>query len=284
MVGKTFANDINEMEVSLAIEQLLIGPDGASWTEARIDPASPPSNFVNLGAVVEDTASLTVTRDKFQLDTGIPRVRQFEVVTGLEGTLAISLHSDSWRKLQFALGNYTAISSHTVVVSISSVSDRNTITIATTSASLNVGRQIVISTTTPGGSFLSGFDGVNAIETQIASITTDGLTLYLLPTPVRTPTAQSWVGYYGFVAQAIGTAQNSKYKLLGCADLLDGSQVVHVMHRVAPAGEWNEAITPDANIRIPLTFNAYGVKVNKAIYGGVDQLIIAERIYFPRLS
>lgn len=285
MPGRSYTNDINEIEVSLAIEQLLIGPEGADFTIARVDPDSPPANFVNLGSVVEDTASLTVTREKFQLDTGIPRVRQYELVNAMEGSLAISLHSNSWRKLQFALGNYTAISSHTVVTSIVSVTNRSTVTLSTTSASLNVGRQIVISATTPGGSFLAGFDGVNAIETQIASITTDGLTLYLQPTPVRTPTAQSWLGYYGYVQQAVGTTRNTKFALLGTADCVDGSQILHWIPKVAPAGEWAEAITPDANIRIPLTFNAYGVKFTDIPgAGGSSELAIMKRIYLPRLT
>lgn len=280
MAGKTYANQINPMEVNLAIEQLLIAPEGTAWTIGRVDPASPPTGFVNLGAVVEDTPQLSISREKFELDTGIPRVRQFEVTTGMNGSFSCQLHSYSWRKLQYALGNYSAVSSATAVTSIASVTNRNVVTLTTTSTSINVGRQIVFAA--PGNQ--DSADETKAIETQIASIHSDGLTLFLQPTPATTPTTAMNLYYYDVVSQAVGTSKNTYYALLGVADLLDGSQIVHEFRKAAPAAEIQLAITPEQNVRIPLTFNALGYSKTAAIYGGSAELIVMESHYFPRLS
>lgn len=280
MVGRSYVNAVNPMEVSLAIEQLLIAPEGTAWTIARVDPDAPPSGFKNLGAVVEDTPTIEVTREQFELETGIPKILQFSVTNRMTGTFNATLYSNSWRKLQFALGNYTAVSSHTVVTSISSVSNQNVITLTTTSASLTVGRQIVIASNTVA----LGFDAVDGIETQIASKHSDGLTYFLSPTPIRTPTDGQYVGYYAYVQQAVGTARNTYYHLLGVCDFVDGSQIVHQMVRVKPAGTWSENISPDNVAQIPLSFQAFGFS-DAAIPGATGtELIVARRIYFPRLS
>lgn len=276
MVGTTFTNNINEMEVSLAIEQLLIAPEGTAWTAGRVDPDAPPTGFVNLGCVVEDTPSLTISREKFELDTGIPRIRQYEVVTGMNGVFACQLHSDSWRKLQWALGNYTAVCSPTQTVSISSVTNRNVITLSTTSGSLPVGRQIIIAASAALA------EHTEAIETQIASKHSNGLDLFLQPTPIRTPTAGHYVYYYNIASQAFGTSKNSRYALLGVADLLDGSQIIHEFRKVSPAGEIQIQITPEQNVRIPLSFNAFGFSVTDARFGGIAELVVALNHYIPK--
>lgn len=264
------------MEVSLAIEQLLIAPEGTAWTPARVDNDSPPTGFVNLGCVVEDTPSLVISREKFELDTGIPRIRQYEVVTGMNGTFNLTLHSDSWRKLQWALGNYSAVASPTQTVSISSVTNRNTISLATTSGSLPVGRQIIIA------SSAALAERTDAIETQIASVAANALDLYLTPTPIRTPTAGMYVYYYNIVSQAFGTSKNSRYALLGVADLLDGSQIIHEFRKVSPAGELNIQITPEQNVRVPMSFNAFGFAVTDARFGNISELVVALNHYIPR--
>jgi len=278
LVGATFSNQIVPAEVSLAIEQVLIAPEGTSWTIGRIDPAAPPAGFINLGAVVEDSPSLTITREKYELDTGIPKIRQFEVVTGMNGSLAIELHSYSWRKLQYALGNFTAVSSATAVTSIASVTNRSVITLTTTTGSLPVGRKIVLAA--PGNQ--DSAQETLAIECKIASIHSDGLTYFLSdPSPAHTPTTAMNAYFYNVVSQAVGTAKNTYYTLLGVADLLNGDQIIHQFHKAAPAGELNLAITPEQNVRIPITFNALGVSVTKAIYGGTAQLVVAEIHQIP---
>lgn len=104
---KSYNNTITENEVSLAIEQVLIATSGTSWTPGRVDVGSPPSGFTHLGAVVEDTPSLQVTREKFRLQTGIPKVIQYQAIIGLTGRFEAQLHSNAWDKWAYAFGNYT---------------------------------------------------------------------------------------------------------------------------------------------------------------------------------
>ena len=278
---KSFVNEINEMEVSLAIERFIIAEFPNAWTPARIDLDNLPSGFVDLGAVVEDTPSFSVSRTKFELDAGLPAVRQFEAVTALEGTLEFTLHSYSWRKVQYAFGNVTAVSSTTDVTTIASVTDRNTITFANTTSveSLaTIGLQFAIA------GAIADFDKADAVETRVASITSDGLTYYLVPTPIDTPTAGDFVGYYDFQQSFVGTTKIRQHVLLGVADFINGTQVVHQFFKATPGDEFTEEIQPGENARIPLSFNALGVSSAEVPGCTGDQLVVARRLYFPAVD
>jgi len=284
MADKTFTNQINEVEVSLGIQRLLIADLPATWepeTQGRIDLGSLPAGFFDLGAVVEDTPSFAVTRTKFQLDAGLPAVRQFEAVIGLEGTFELSLHSNSWRKVQFAFGNYSNVSSTTAVATIASVTNQNVVTFANTTdlQSLAVGRQIAIATA------VADFDNPDTVETRIGSITDDGLTVAFAITPLNTIAAGDFVGIYDFVEAFVGTNEIRESMLLGVTDFIDGSQVIHQFFKVTPGDEFTEEIRPTENERIPLNFNAFGVSRDDIPgAGGKNQLVIARRVYFPTLG
>jgi hypothetical protein len=105
-MAKSYDNVIIEAEVSLAIERLLIGPSSATWDPSggRIDISSPPSDFVDLGAVVEDTPALTVNRTKFQLELGIPKALQYEAIMGVKGEMSISVYGKSNDIAKFGTG------------------------------------------------------------------------------------------------------------------------------------------------------------------------------------
>lgn len=278
MANESYNNLINEVEVSLAIERLLIADTAQAWTPARVDltAGSLPTGFRDLGAVVDDTPSFSFSREKFQINTGIPRITQYEAVIGLTAEFAVSLHSNSWRKIQYAFGNYSNVASPTVVTTIQSVTDRYTVTLATSTTSLPVGTQVIISATTPG------LDFADATETRVNSIDADTLTYYFDPltTPINTPTAGDFIAIYGlgYVVSYAGTSKITKYQLLGVADFIDGVQVVHHIPKVVPGGDYTEELRPDANGRIPLTFNAFGVQ--ETIRGNAE-LITAKRYYFP---
>lgn len=274
--NKTFINQINEVEVSLAVERLLIAEFPQTWTPARIDLTSLPTGFVDLGAVVEDTPSFTVTRGKFQLDAGIPAVRQFEAVTALEGNFEISLHSNSWRKIQYAFGNFSAVSSASLISTVASVTDRNTFTLTDTTISdtLTVGKQITLAVA-------GEEDKADAVETRITSITSDLLTYFVSPTPIKTPAVADSIYTYGIVRQHVGTSQIRQHVLLGVADFIDGSQVIHHFFKVTPGEEFAEEIRPAENERIPLSFNAFGVCVSDVAGSSSDELVIAQRVFIP---
>jgi len=284
MAEKTFTNLINEVEVSLAIQRLLVaefGGGGYEPTSGRIDLDALPAGFVDLGAVVEDTPSFSVAKTKFQLDAGLPAVRQFEAVIGVEGSFEISLHSNSWRKAQYAFGNYSAVSSATELSTIASVTAKNVITFANTTdvQSLVLGRQFVFA------ALGSDFDKADAQETRVASITADGLTFFLDPTPLNTPGPTDVVGIYDFVQIFHGTTAIRQHELLGVADFIDGSQVVHQFFKVVAGDEFTEEIRPTENERLPLSFNAFGVSRSDVPgAGGKSQLVIARRIYFPSIA
>lgn len=109
MAGKTYNNIITESEVSLGITGLLVAPKSTVWTIARVDISSPPSaSWYNVGAVVDDTPTLTLQREKFELVTGIPRVVQYQQVMALRGSYRVMLHSKDWTKMVYALGNTAA--------------------------------------------------------------------------------------------------------------------------------------------------------------------------------
>jgi len=101
----SYVNAIVDREVSIAIERFLIAPYPQTFTAARVDLDSLPSGYIDLGPVVEDTPTVTVSREKYVLETGIPKVIQYEAIMGVSGTVEFSLWSNSFHKVQYALGN-----------------------------------------------------------------------------------------------------------------------------------------------------------------------------------
>ena len=280
--GKTFENVINNVEISLGITRLLVANFGIVWepTQGRIDLDAVPAGFEDLGAVVQDSPTLNVTREKFQLSLGIPAVLQKEFVIGLEGNFEIALHTNSWRKAQFAFGNVSPVSSTTQLSTIASVTAQNIITFTNTTdiESLALGLQFVIAPTA------SEFDKADTVETRVVSITADGLTFFLRPTPLSTIAANDVVGFYDFVQQFIGTACIREHTLLGVSDFIDSSQVIHHFFKATPGDEFTEEIRPTENERFPLSFNAFGVSRNDIPGLSTSQLVIARRVHFPANS
>lgn len=276
MARKSYTNQIEPTDVSLAIEALLIADYPGSFTPARIDLDALPSGYCDLGAVVEDTPKISVNRTKFQLDAGLPMIRQFEAVTKMEGNFEATLHSNSWRKVQFAFGNYTAASSATQAGSISSVfSTGLTFVLSTTpTTALAIGQQIII--TSPGN-----FDKADATEVRIASINSDNRTITIRAETRKAFVAGCVVGVYSRVQQVIGTNKIKYYSLLGVADFIDGTQIIHELRKVSPAESWEESFKPDANGRVPLNFNALGFRMT---IDSCTQLVIGLRHYFPSLT
>lgn len=274
MAKRSYNNDINPIEVSIAVEQLLIAPYPTNWTPGRIDLGSPPAGFFHLGAVVDDTPSLKTTKEKFELKGGIPSVTQYEVTTGLSGSFDLSLHSNSWRKAQYAMGNYSAVSSTQLITGIASVVNEYTI-VASAVTSLVVGQQYTISTT-------ARFDAPDTAESVITDINTVTKVVMLSPTPITTPTTAMVLGKYDYVKQAIGTSKIQQVTLLGVADFIDGVQVVHHVVKARSAADTTEELRPGQNQRMPLSFTMYGVNRSDVPGSSGDELILAYRYYFPK--
>ena len=284
MAQNAYTNPINEMEVSIAIERLLIAnyPNTTFLTSpGRIDVGSPPPSFFDLGAVVEDSPAFKVSREVFALETGIPKVTQYQAVTGLNGEFSVALHSSHWRKAQLALGNYSYTTSVTTIGSISSVVNRTRVVLTCTGSAphtngATIGRQIVLNSS-------GNQDNIDAIETWIASISTVASGSYDVTfgtVPVRTPTAGQLMWKYDLSRLLVGSSQIKTYVLLGVADFVDGTQIVHHFPKVQPMGEFNENIQPGQNQRTSLSWKAFGIPVTDPL--GAQELAVAERFYFPK--
>jgi hypothetical protein len=282
MATKSYVNAVREDEVSIAIQRLLIAPYPTTWTPARVDltPGNLPAGFYDLGAVVEDSPTLQVSRQSYVLTTGIPAVRQYEKITQIDGTLSVQLHSYSWRKLQIALGNYSAVSSATLVTTILSVQDNKQFTVCAVgslSTPVTVGDKIIVATA-------AKVNDIDAGETVILSVVTENasLTTYYCNALPQTPTTSNWGIYkYAYVEQFYGTATNREFTLLAVADFLEGDQVVHEFYKVRPAGDFERTIRPGENLRLPLQFNAFGV--TKSVRGN-NELVICREVQFPKTA
>lgn len=273
----TYVNALQQegREVSLAIERLLIAPKDTAWTPARIWVDSVlPTGFADLGAVVEDTPTITVSRTNFELRTGIPQILRYQAVMGVDGTFAIQLHSNSPRKVQFAMGNVAPVNmvanTPWPVVSTPAPSTRMSLTLSA-SLALNVGDYIVAAT---NASTL----GVTENEAHISSISA-AVIYFNSPGLPNTPAVGDFVTKLTGVRLPAGTSKLKHYRLLGVADFIDGVQIVHDFQDAMPGGEWTEAIKPTENGKIQLTYSALGYSTST--YGATSELIIMERFWFP---
>lgn len=267
-----YANSVNEIEVSLAIERLLIGNFPTSWTPAKIDFAALPSGYYDMGAVVEDTPVATMSRKSFELHTGLPKTLQFISPNEIDGAFKCSLHSNSWRKIQFAFGNYTWSCSATGVATIASVTaDGRTFVLSTTPTTpLQVGQQIILSSLS--------FDDPDALEVRIGSITSGNLIYTVSTQPIKTPSTGLTIGVYNRVSMYFGTSQIKYYSLLGVADFVDGSQVVHEFQKVRPDDQFEDMYRPTENGKVPLSFKSISWVTTVQ---GCPQNVVGGRHYFP---
>lgn len=278
MVRKSYVNAVDLQETSLAIEQFLIAEYPTTWTPGRIDlfPGQLPSGFKSLGAVVEDSPSFKVTKNKYTLQTGIPAVRQYERTIGLEGTLEFALHSTSWRKLQVALGNLTAVSSATIVSSVGSIQSASIIHLSSAPTTpITVGDQVVFS----AAGQQDGIDTQETVLRSVVSVLASFTSWYVVPPLAGSPAGTENVYKYAEVRQYYGTATEREFTLLGVADFVDGYQIVHEFPRVQVAADVTREIRPGENLRLPLTFNLFAV--TRTIRGN-DELILAQESYFPK--
>jgi hypothetical protein len=273
----TYTNELQQegREVSLAIEKLLIAPKDTAWTAGRIYVDSVlPTGFTDLGAVVEDSPALTVARTKFDLRTGIPQVLRFQAVMAVDGRFTISLHSNSQRRVQFAMGNIEPVNMLATtpwpVVTTPAPSDRMSLTLDS-SLSLAVGDYIVAETN-------SSTMSVTENEAKISSISS-GTIYFNSPGLPNTPAVDDNVTQLTGIRLPAGTSQLKHYRLLGVADFIDGIQIVHDFQDVVPGGEWTEAIQPGQNGMIALNYDAFGY--TSTTYGATSELIVMERFWFP---
>lgn len=279
MADKSFNNVIIKREVSLAIEQILIAPATQVWTPGRVSMSHTalPTGFRHLGAVVEDQVSLTINRELFQLQTGLPRVLQYSAVVGVGGRLEVQFHSFSPRKMAYALGNVDPVTDvNTIVAMGNTAQGYTTVVLGAEIPTLKVGDVLVTATSTAGIATTDNEAEVSSIGTGASS-----LTVHLTsPGFVTAPNTTWFIGKVTQVKQPFGTSKIKEFAILGVADTIDGYQVVHHMAkaRVAP-GDMQDAFRPTENGRIQGRWDLYGYNV--AGYGADTELIVGERFWYP---
>lgn len=276
MPSKSYENLIFEREVSLAIQNIFVAPYGTSWTAARVtDVLAAPLGFYWLGAVVEDTPNMTVTREKFQLITGVPKVIQYQTVMQVAGRFECALYSNSPRKVQYALGNVEArnVMADTDPVTVTAgPHTRYTVTLSgSPDVAYNVGDYLAFHS---NASTLA----ISQNEAQINSIGTAKEIYFGTPGLPNTPAGGDYGKKVSHVKLPLGTGLIRNYIMLGVADFIDGTQIIHKLNKVASAGEWSEQFRPDDVGKVPMAFDCYGV--SNADYGS-SQLIVGERFWFP---
>lgn len=281
MADQSFLNPIKSQEVSLAIERLLVAPFGTTWDNTRITLSNSaiPAGFRDLGAVVEDSVALTVSREVFSLPTGIPRILQYQAVLGLTGRFQAVLHSNSPRKVAYGLGNTDAVNtldnsiqtvSNTVVPSYTQVMLSNS-----PAAALNVGDLVVADSS---ATTLTVSDN----ETYVTSIS--GGTIYLSSPGFPTLPMTGWkFSKVTSVKQPYGTALIKQYRVLGVADFIDGIQVVHDLQKAQiGGGDYTETLRPTENARVIVNFALLGYSASG--YEGSNHLVLGERFFFPKAT
>jgi len=282
-MAKAYENLIFSREVSLGIEHLLIAPYPATFepTMAIPDVMNPPAGFRWLGAVVEDSANITVSREKFQLVTGVPKILQYEAVMQVAGKLEIQLYSNSPRKIQYALGNLDTFNiicspglSHSVTQGASPT--RNNLVVVAASL-YAVGDYVVLGP--PGTSVAGSSPAIFQNEGQVTSVYTGGSLYFGAPGLTFTPSTGDMIFKISGAKNAYGAGIVRTYTLLGVADFIDGVQVIHKFDKVAPGGEFAEAIKPSDVGKIPMAFDAYGLS-NSDWFG--QNLLVGQRYWFPK--
>lgn len=270
----TYVNQISEREVSLAIEHFLIAPFPTAYTPGRVDVNSPPAGFRHLGAVDEESVSLTATRNKFQIKTGIPQVLQYQAVTGLDARAAFTLHARDTRKALYALGNWTNDQPKYIapnsLTSLAAVGSAGQVTLAAAPANTwYVNDEVVTAPTSAGWATANNF-------AVIASI--NGLVITLDPPFASAPSAGDLIGKPVGHRAPLGTSIIRTYTLLGIADFIDGFQAQHWIPKCQPVGEWAEQLRASQNTRMTLAFDAFGLP--STVWS--NELVVAERLLIQK--
>src|SRR5512143_4002526 len=119
----TIVNQIIQEEVSMALQHMLIEPFGtASPTPAQlpINVSSPPTGYIHLGAVVDDSPVVQLNKQKYQLQTGLPRIVVYEVIISIAGEMGATLIGNSNFKAHMGGGgaapNHVLVTAHSTTL------------------------------------------------------------------------------------------------------------------------------------------------------------------------
>jgi hypothetical protein len=274
MPGSTLQNVIVQSEVSLALEHVLIAPVGTSYDRSKIDISSPPAGFIHLGAVADDSPSLQLTKAKYQLATGLPRVIAYEAVVALGGEFSVVLHSSSNLKAHFGMGgprprNEPVLATSATVVTADTLG--RTLFSVNTTTGFSVGMMVAVDASSlVETTYNVGY--VTAINTAAGGLTVDGRGLSFAPAAghVVRGVLRSELG--------IGSRLNPYFTLLGVADFLNNGQVVHMFERVSPRGQTQERLIGTQHGMLQAAWDIHGYVSSR--YNNTEENILGERLVF----
>lgn len=287
MAFKSYANEITVEDVSLALEHLLVAPQGTAWTPGRVDVSSPPAGFLHMGAVQEDSPQLQIQKEQFQLQTGVPRVLQYQAVIGMTGNFQMVFHSARNSRLFHTLGGakpyHVANTAATNWNAINSVVSRFEVIVASDAhiAAVAAGDLLVTDTTANIKTSLN-----EAFVSSIAALTGNTAYRVVLSNPdgfPALPVATQPIYEVAHNRYQMGTVVQPFFRMLGVADFLNGSQVVHDFQKAAPGGQFVEALRNGQDARVPGTFTLFGYTVSTP-YDTISQLVLGERFWFSPTS
>jgi hypothetical protein len=274
MPGSTINNSILVEEVSLALEHVLIAPVGTTYDRSKIDISSPPAGFIHLGAVADDSPQLQLTKAKYVLETGIPRIRAYEAVVAMGGEFSVVLHSNSNLKAHFGMGGprprNEPVTATSATVTTADTLTRGIFSVNTTSG-FAVGMLVAVDTASlVGTTYNVGY--VTAINTAAGGLTLSGPGLHFAPA------AGHAVRGVLRTELGIGTKLNPAFVLLGVADFLNNGQVVHMFERVTPRGQVQERLIGTQHGMLQAAWDILGYVSNR--YTGADENLLGERLVF----
>lgn len=282
-----YDNSITVPDVSIALEHILIAPEGTAWTPGRVNISSPPAGFIHMGAVQEDSPQLQMQKTFYRLQTGIPQVLQYQAVQALQGNMSVVFFSSRSSRVLLSLGGsypYHVPSTATSGWSfVSSVVDRSTVIVNSTamSAAFVPGSLLVTDTTPNVNTTLN--EAYVQVTSALTGNTVYSVTLYgpdgFPALPIQTAPIFS-VAYNQY---PMGTKNLPFFRVLGVGDFLNGAQVVHLFSKATPAGQYSEALRSGQDNRVQAQFDLFGYSVSTP-YGSASELVLAERFYFPPTS
>lgn len=270
MGNPTYTNQLRLEEVSLALENVLIAPFGTAWTTpGKIDVDNPPTGWAHLGAVGDDSPNLVVQKDLYTIDTGIPRVRAYQAVMGISGSFEIAFMSHLNYFAMLAAGG---LNEQLSVTNAKATTAATRTVLTCNTAGFAVLDMLVSAPTTTGLNTSDNVAWVESITTTTVVVSGTGFR--------RTPGATDIVGKVLYSQLALGTSYLPKYALMGVADFIDGAQVVHLMRKAQPRGQFGEALRAGQDVRIPTAWDLLGYTVTTP-YSSTGQVVVAERFWFP---
>lgn len=276
-MGSTILNTIQPEEVSMALEHFLVAPAGTAWVPGlRIDVSSPPAGFAHMGSVLDDSPSLSVSKDFFRLTTGIPSVLAYQAVTQLGGEFSIVLNSFSQYATYIGLGglppyNVPATTAQPFYTVVSTTTNGRTQVAVNSSANWAVNDMVV---TDSSVALLTSRNYAWISSVTATSITLSGEGFKDVPVAANPIIEVAYSRY------ALGTNVSPELHLLGVADFLNGAQIIHDMPHAQPKGQWSESLRPGGIVQVACAFDLFGYTITSP-YSTAGQIIVGERILLP---